>query len=400
MVNTIKNLILGAFLLIGCAAIVAILLVIKPHVGDEKQVLYVRFSSVMGISQGTRVSLAGKPIGVVGAIQPIKDARKKEATTQNGSVYFYLVKLRVDSGITLYTTDEIVVESKGLLGEKNINIIPKPLCAQSRPYSSEDKICAYAMDGIEDTFREVSALSIKARETISLLQKWLELYGGELGDTVYSVNQTVKEARKTFVEINESNIVQATKDTIVAAEDTLRHLEHAITQFDTKNFIEYATSAMRNLNTITGIMASGKGTLGKLLTCDNMYLGVDAVIGKANILLNDINQYGLLFQYNKEWLRMRSMRMAAMNAMKDPKAFSEQMNRELDTLNTSLERIEAATQCTSDANKALIENSACFQKAFRDFMQRIDLIREQVQLYNQKLYDVQQEKCHESCPTK
>lgn len=65
MNEQIKNMLIGLFVVIACSLIVGIILFIEPSVGDGKQKLIVRFSNINGISVGTRVVFAGKPVGEV-----------------------------------------------------------------------------------------------------------------------------------------------------------------------------------------------------------------------------------------------------------------------------------------------------------------------------------------------
>jgi len=43
-----------------------------------------------------------------------------------GRIYFYQLVLKIDSRVKVYDTDEISIETSGLLGEKSIAITPKP----------------------------------------------------------------------------------------------------------------------------------------------------------------------------------------------------------------------------------------------------------------------------------
>ncbi len=120
-----KNMLIGVFVIAACAVIVWMILFLKPSVGDGKETLYVRFSNVNQINVGTRVLFAGKPVGEVVAIQPIPDARKKPIADVLGEIYYYQLVLKVDSSVKVYDTDEITIQTSGLLGEKSIAIIPK-----------------------------------------------------------------------------------------------------------------------------------------------------------------------------------------------------------------------------------------------------------------------------------
>src|SRR5271167_1550541 len=99
-----KNMLIGLFVILACAVIVWLILFLKPGVGDGKQTLYVRFSTINQINVGTRVLFAGRPVGEVVAVQEIQDARKKPMSDVLGEIYYYQLVLKVDSSVKVYDT--------------------------------------------------------------------------------------------------------------------------------------------------------------------------------------------------------------------------------------------------------------------------------------------------------
>src|SRR5689334_19466886 len=144
MGEQIKNMLIGIFAIAACLLIVWIILFLKPSVGDGKQILYVRFSDVNKIPIGTRVIFAGKPVGEVVAITSIADARTKPSSDILGHLYYYQLELKIDSHVKVYDTDEITVQTSGLLGEKSIAIIPKPVPKGIVPQVLTSKTVVYA----------------------------------------------------------------------------------------------------------------------------------------------------------------------------------------------------------------------------------------------------------------
>ena len=65
MTDKSKNILIGLFVLMSIIIIIATVLFLQPSIGDGKKTLNVRFSNISGIHIGTRVTLAGKPIGEV-----------------------------------------------------------------------------------------------------------------------------------------------------------------------------------------------------------------------------------------------------------------------------------------------------------------------------------------------
>lgn len=132
MSNSVKNLLIGLFLLAGLGVFVGFILFLRPSVGDQKQTLYVRFSTINKVNIGTRVLFAGKAVGEVAQINEIYHARETQPSDQLGRLYFYQLTLKLDSSVHVYSTDEISIQTSGLMGKNRLPLFLKhPLKGQS-----------------------------------------------------------------------------------------------------------------------------------------------------------------------------------------------------------------------------------------------------------------------------
>ena len=154
-----KSMLIGIFVLTAIALLVSFVLFLKPTVGNSEKTLYVRFANINKITLGTRVTFAGKPIGEVVAIDEIYNARK-QPSDETGEIYFYQLTLKIDSSVTVYNTDEIALQTSGLLGEKSVAIIPKvpPPGVIPQPISNQP-VYATSVDPIENAFEELSSVA-------------------------------------------------------------------------------------------------------------------------------------------------------------------------------------------------------------------------------------------------
>jgi len=338
--------IIGLFVLIGSFLIVAIILFIQPSIGDGKQTLKVRFNNINGINVGTRVTYAGREIGEVSEIHQVRDARQK-ASDHFGEVYPYILTLKIDSSYVIYSTDEIIFQTKGLLGERYIAIIPKAIKSKqlSKIVTSKDIMYADSTDLLESAMNEVAALSEKFEEVLNRVIQWIDKYGDDLGSAVKSFDVTIAEAGKTLKDFNRLKIINDVKK-------------------------------------ITSDIAAGKGTLGRIISEDGLYLQVNAILTKTNTLLNDINQYGLMFQYNKQWQRRRVKLMSEADKIKNPKAFQMYMDQEIDQINTTLSRMNSLAEQFDIESLA---NNRYFRCNFKELMQQLHDLQSRVDLYNQEL---------------
>jgi phospholipid/cholesterol/gamma-HCH transport system substrate-binding protein len=113
-----------------------------------------------------------------------------------------------------------------------------------------------------------------------------------------------------------------------AAYGTLNQVQNALEQLDEKQAFKNAgivmqniKSTSRNVDQITEEILQGKGTLGRLVLGEDLYLQMNAMMTKANGVMNDLNHYGILFHLNKEWQRTRLKKVTQLNALSSPKGF-------------------------------------------------------------------------------
>lgn len=326
MSNSIKNFIIGLFLLSSVGVLVGLVMFLRPSVGDEKQTLLVRFSSVNKINVGTRVLFAGKAIGEVTAINEIYHARETQPTDQLGRLYFYQLTLKIDSNVHVYSTDEICMQTSGLLGEKSIAIIPKVPPKGVFPELITDKTPFYAdsVDPLENTLNRMSDITEKLDSTVGLVKNW-------------------------FLE-NESK------------------LSHSVSSIDT----------------ICQDIAKGKGTLGRFIQGDDMYLRMTAIMSKADTMMNDINNYGVLFQLNKAWQRTRAKRASQLDALETPVAFKDYFQTEIDRINMSMERISMLIEKARENEGREVLQSSVFRDNFAELLRQVDTVSDNLKLYNEQ----------------
>ncbi len=89
------------------------------------------FSNIDKVTTDTRVTYACKPVGEVDEILDVKDPRQGP-TDQYGNLYSYELLLKVDSGVQIYTYDEIQYSSSGLMVKKRSTSFQKQLPKANR----------------------------------------------------------------------------------------------------------------------------------------------------------------------------------------------------------------------------------------------------------------------------
>jgi phospholipid/cholesterol/gamma-HCH transport system substrate-binding protein len=341
-----KNMLVGFFILAACALTVSLILFLKPSVGDGEKTYIIRFANINKIGVGTQVMFAGKPVGEVVAVEEISDARK-QPTDSIGRVYFYQLTVKVDSSITIYNTDEIALQTSGLLGEKSIAIIPKaPPKGVTPKVITDQPIYAQSIDPIENAFTQLSFLAEEMKASFKYLNGWLDRNGETIAEAIASFKDTVKSVGVAVDDFNRLGVINDIQRGVKNFGDVMGSASRIIDGMDKDGVFVNAGAMMKNIKAasanievITDDIASGKGTIGRLIKHDDMYLRFNAILSKVDTLMNDVNHYGILFHLNKGWQRQRQQRVSLLNSLDTPDKFQTYFEKEVDDVNMAMSRL-------------------------------------------------------------
>lgn len=340
MTDQLKNIFIGLFVVASVTIVVALILFLKPTVGDGKKSLHVRFANIAGINLGTRVTFAGKPVGEVISIQEIENAREA-SIDKHGKVYFYELVLKVDSKVSIYNTDEVAIRTSGLMGEKAIAILPKAAAHGLHPKEiTQEIVYANSVDPLENTFNQMTKVAARVEKAIDHFDEW------------FGQNQ--------------------------------EHLAQAIVSFDSS--MKSANQVLTDFRQVTKDLSKENNTLGRLLKTDDLYLRVTSLLGKAETVMNDMNHYGLLFQYDKRWQRSRTKRANLLKSLESPRDFQQFFEAEMDTMTTCLGRLsELLQRAEEDQEREKVIQSETFRRNFATLLRQAQSLTDSIRLYNEDL---------------
>jgi phospholipid/cholesterol/gamma-HCH transport system substrate-binding protein len=328
MSDRVKNIIIGLFVTSAITVLIAMILFFKPSVGDGKQLIHVRFANIAGISLGTRVTFAGKPVGEVTQIIELPNTR--DHADENGRIYLYELTLKIDSNVNVYSSDEIAMRTTGLMGEKSVAILPK--VAPNAIKITNQILNANSVDPLENTILQIAKVSNRIETTVGHIDEWFLLNQKDLSDVVTSVAGTFNHTEK-----------------------------------------------------IANNIASGKGTIGRLVEGDDMYLRVTSIMNKCETLMNDMNNYGILYQYNKSWQKNRTRKINEVWALRSPEGFRTYYEKEMDGMTTSLARLTEMLDRAGENREAIVESPA-FKKDLAALMRQVQALSDSLKLYNDSLF--------------
>jgi phospholipid/cholesterol/gamma-HCH transport system substrate-binding protein len=394
MSNSIKNFFIGLFLLSSIGVLVGLVMFLKPSVGDEKQTIFIRFSNINKIGVGTRVLFAGKAVGEVTAISEIYHARETQPTDLLGRLYFYQLTLHIDSNVHVYSTDEINIQTSGLLGEKSIAIVPKAPPKGTTPELLTDKTPFYAdsVDPIENTFNRLSDIGDKLDDTVDMVKNWFLQNETKLSQSVNSFDAAMTQINTLTASMNNEALVPALKEATTNLNTSMQKVNDSLGRMiEEKVFDHFGTIASNlsvasvSIDKICKDLSSGQGTMGRLINYDDMYLRLAAILSKADTMMNDINHYGVLFHLNKGWQRTRMKRLNQMEAVESPVAFKDYFQREIDQINTSMSRISMLVDKAKEEDKQAIVETNAFRDNFAELLRQVNEMSDNIHLYNEQI---------------
>ncbi len=397
MTDQIKNMMIGFFVIIACGLIVGMILFIEPSVGDGEQLLVVRFSNINGISVGTRVLFAGKAVGEVTSIETIPHARQ-QPIDHSGNVYYYQLILHIDSSVQVYNTDEITLQTSGLLGEKSIAIIPKapPKGVKPKLITAKTPVYAISTDPLENAFNELSDLSEKVDEALEHIISWFDQNKDNLSFAIQSFGQAMDQIHVMIRDVNETKMVDDLKSCTTHLSGILTKVDTEVGNLQKQQFFQNLASSMSSIKSFSNSLdiaskdiADGTGTLGKLITSDDMYLRFSGLMSKVDVMMDDINQYGILFNYNKQWQRSRLLQTNLINSLRTPESFKSYFSQQLASINESMNRISIVVGKVQElpSDSPLLQNKE-FQTDFADLLKKVNELSSQLKLYNQEFIEM------------
>jgi len=370
-----KNLMIGLFVSAAAIVVVFVLMFIHPSLGDEGKTIHVHFADIDKITIGTRVTYAGRPVGEVVGIEEIE--RERHGPVDNhGHVYLYDLTLRVDSGVNVYNTDKVASKTSGLLGEKNVEITPyAPQKGEKLQLVDGQVILAEETQSVEDILQAINVAAGKfdtALETINATvddirkQKLVE----KVTQTVEDIDVVVKQVNRSWPNVDRT--IQNISDAAMQIKTAAVKAQDLVT--DGKNVIDY--------------VASGQGTLGKIIYSEDLYLRVNSIMSKLETTMDDVNHYGILFHSDKGWQRLRARRLNLLQKLESPQEFRNYFNDEIDQISTSLSRVYMVLNevSTSPCCENLLNNRE-YTKVFAELMRRVSMLEEEIRMYNTQVVE-------------
>lgn len=406
---SIKNILIGLFVIFATGIIIFMLLFLHPSVGDNAKTLRVKFTDIDKVNVGTRVTYAGRPVGEVVSILEVPEARTSRLN-QNGEVYVYELVLKVDSGVDVYNTDNISLRTSGLLGERNIEIDPRPLKIGEKLQRVEDEVIfATSTNSVETTLKQFEDLSNKIGVVLEdFHQIMVKIQEEKIVENIsHSVNNVVEITNSlnqpnTWKNImnNLSAFSESINEALSKADHSLDNIyeitrkgreEWSITAENTLRELEEAASTLsilsKKADKIIENTLQGKGSVGQLLIGNDFYLHLNSILYKGSTVMNDMHKYGILYHLDKRWQRAQADRLKLLQKLSNPDVFNAYFENEMSQVRSSLSNVAMILNKTECYPESLMHNP-CFTQEFTDLLKRVEHMEEHLKMYNEQILNL------------
>ena len=247
---------------------------------DKGYEIEVLFDSATGLARDVTVEIAGVEVG-----------RVKGIALQKGKA---LVVLRMDSDLIIRKNDTAIIRTRGILGDKYVEIIPGSIT--SPPIPAGERITRTApitdMDVLMNTLGEVA-------ENINALTKSLSnVLGTDTGEATLSA--IVDNIKEVVVTLNQT--VQSNKDDVDKIVDNLTTFSGTLKDVgdrnkddigtiikSARNVLETMESLTANLIGITDKINQGQGSIGKLINDDEAIMNLNQTLASLKEITDRIN---------------------------------------------------------------------------------------------------------------
>jgi phospholipid/cholesterol/gamma-HCH transport system substrate-binding protein len=254
---------------------------LRDWVDTEGRRVVVRFRNVAGLDEEAQVLIAGVPIGHVDHLQ-LEDRVAR-------------VVLRIEDPSVRIPFDSVAaIRSRGLLGEKVVEIIPGRsnvllegggVLTRSEEAASIDQL-VNRLVGISNDIQQVS----------TTFRNVLGTAEGEesLREIVTNVRELTGDLRSVVAE-NEArvdrlvaNLESFSDDLAFLTEENRDSILELVSNF--RDASRKLSGALDSLQQVAAKVEQGEGTIGKLLTDDHLYSEMDASLAEARAALREVRR--------------------------------------------------------------------------------------------------------------
>ncbi len=290
----------GLFALIALAVIVVmnIKLSKNPSVLGASTKLFFLVEDASGLISNTAVKVAGVKVGIIKAIS-LESGKAK-------------IEILVQSGLNLTKSAKVEIVSNGILGDRYISIIGGD--PTDEVLKSGGQINNIVVSGsLGDVMSEVSKVATALQEVASALKS--ATVDGTDATPIGRIVVNIERLTQDLAEVTAQN-KDKVNNVIDGVEELTETLKIAFGEQGREEFKQAwgnATQSMgkldrslANIEQVTGKMADGEGTIGRLLNDEETVNGINKAVDNLNRVLGGALNLRTTFDYHSEYMTQRS----------------------------------------------------------------------------------------------
>ncbi len=245
----------------------------------EKEYYFI-IDSAGGLVRNSAVKMAGIKVGIIDDIILEKGRAK------------IVVALDNDSRLTKSTTVEL--KSDGILGDKHVELIPGNPQEDELPEGSELTV-GKGGGGLDDVMAEVSKVAKSMNELMATLNAAAK--EGDPNTSIGRIIHNIENLTKDLAEVTGEN-----KEKINDIVNHVRNLTKNIDTYINEETLARVDRSLRNIEDITGKMAKGEGTLGRLINDEKTVEELNSAIENVNKFLGGAGKLETSVDFHSEYL--------------------------------------------------------------------------------------------------
>lgn len=247
---------------------------------------YAVFDAIGGLEKSARVGANGYTLGIVSDI-----------TFFPGNYNKILVEISVDRQFKIPKNTIIEVYSADFMGSKAINLV----LGNSPVFAKDDDTLSSRYEG--DLLKKLMPLKDRAENLIISIDSVMAIIRTTFNpETKRNVQRSIAAmddlilSQKTKIALildhleSISNNFASSNKSVTNIVNNLSAVSDSLAKADLKKIIDQTNFAISQSNDILSKINNGKGTIGKLVNNDSLYVVLEKTVKDLDILINDLNK--------------------------------------------------------------------------------------------------------------
>ena len=255
---------------------------------NEYKIIYVEYDNVEGLASNAPVTINGLIVGKVSNI-----------TLQNTNGKL-LVELQVKSSFPFSKSSIIAIYEPGLIGGKQIQIIPnfgdKNLAVNGDTLKSDVKkgLTDLVAEKLSPLQEKVEKMVVNADLLLKNLNDVLDTKSKEnLKSSIANLNQTLAEFNKASINVNtiladNKSKIDGTLSNINKVSSDFTKISDSLSKANIGQIVKNLEKTLANVDKLMSDVQSGKGTFGKMIKDESLYNNLDKTSKELELLLQDV----------------------------------------------------------------------------------------------------------------